>query len=84
MTAIAGVLNSSKGFNKQQLKSSPKKQQQNLNEYIAGHLSPSAFDKEYDRKYSIVDTTGIQQLYGPARKEIKFSPRLGNYPHLRL
>lgn len=86
MAAIVGVLSSSKGFNQPRYKNSPKKQQIILNEDIAGHLTPKlAFPltKENDRKFSVVETQ-LQQLHSPIKKEVKFSPRLGNYPHLRL
>jgi hypothetical protein len=54
-----------------------------LNEDIAGHLTPKLalpLTKENDRKFSIVETN----IRSPTKKEFKFSPRLGNYPHLRL
>jgi len=57
-----------------------------LNEDIAGHLTPKLpmnIPKEYDRKFSVIDTN-LHQLRIPVKKEIKMSPRLGNYPHLRF
>jgi len=57
-----------------------------LNEDIAGHLTPKLAlppTKENDRKFSVVETQ-LQQLHSPIKKDVKFSPRLSNYPHLRL
>ena len=87
MAAIASVLSSSKGFSQARYKNTPKKQQIILNEDIAGHLTPKLalpLTKENDRKFSVVETNVQQQQLSSTKKEVKFSPRLGNYPHLRI